>query len=340
MNGSTLPLVIGLLVSASAVGSSPSATRHHSSPPRAAQRVTRPAPRVVTVEATAYCLRGRTATGTTPRRGVVAVDPRVIPLGSRVYVEGYGWASGRCVVAVAQRLLCLGAAHGARPGAWKDTDTMRRHSTRTPIPGVTMIPTVSTDLTRGHRRAMARRFGASRLRSVDPATRSYWVVPGQVMAGCYPGDLDATWAQWKVSRLLAEGVDTFIDLTEPDEIGLHGTRLTGYAATVHTVSPSALCYTCPIPDHGIPAPPTMAWVLDVIDASIAEGGVVYVHCRGGYGRTGTVVGCWLRRHGIATSGEDAVRIIRWLRDEDPTACVASPETHGQARLVSVWTPGR
>lgn len=33
---------------------------------------------------------GRTYTGMRARRGVVAVDPRVIPLGARLYVEGYG----------------------------------------------------------------------------------------------------------------------------------------------------------------------------------------------------------------------------------------------------------
>jgi len=35
---------------------------------------------------------GITATGVPARRGVIAVDPRVIPLGSTVYVEGYGYA--------------------------------------------------------------------------------------------------------------------------------------------------------------------------------------------------------------------------------------------------------
>jgi len=35
---------------------------------------------------------GRTATGHRVKRGVVAVDPRVIPLGTRLYVEGYGFA--------------------------------------------------------------------------------------------------------------------------------------------------------------------------------------------------------------------------------------------------------
>lgn len=39
---------------------------------------------------TAYCLQGVTATGTYVHPGTVAVDPKVIPLGSKVWVEGYG----------------------------------------------------------------------------------------------------------------------------------------------------------------------------------------------------------------------------------------------------------
>jgi len=41
---------------------------------------------------TAYTHTGyRTATGIKPRRGVVAVDPRVIPMGTKLYIEGYGY---------------------------------------------------------------------------------------------------------------------------------------------------------------------------------------------------------------------------------------------------------
>lgn len=46
--------------------------------------------RSLTVHATAYALPGRTASGRSVGWGVVAVDPSVIPLGSRLAIPGYG----------------------------------------------------------------------------------------------------------------------------------------------------------------------------------------------------------------------------------------------------------
>ncbi|MGH3030562.1 MAG: 3D domain-containing protein, partial [Gaiellaceae bacterium] len=44
----------------------------------------------MTVLSTGYCLRGTTATGIPVGWGVVAVDPAVIPLGTKMFVPGYG----------------------------------------------------------------------------------------------------------------------------------------------------------------------------------------------------------------------------------------------------------
>jgi 3D (Asp-Asp-Asp) domain-containing protein len=44
----------------------------------------------LTVDAVAYHLPGRTALGISVRKGVVAVDPTLIPLGTRMHVPGYG----------------------------------------------------------------------------------------------------------------------------------------------------------------------------------------------------------------------------------------------------------
>jgi 3D (Asp-Asp-Asp) domain-containing protein len=48
---------------------------------------------VLAMRATAYSARGGiTKSGTRFREGIIAVDPKIIPLGTRVYVEGYGEA--------------------------------------------------------------------------------------------------------------------------------------------------------------------------------------------------------------------------------------------------------
>lgn len=47
--------------------------------------------RSITVQAYSYCIHGYTASGRATAPGIVAVDPRVIPMGSKLYIPGYGW---------------------------------------------------------------------------------------------------------------------------------------------------------------------------------------------------------------------------------------------------------
>jgi peptidoglycan DL-endopeptidase CwlO len=53
---------------------------------------------LIAYSATAYCLKGRTASGSGVRRGIIAADPRVLPLGTKVYMSA-GQYSGTYVVA-------------------------------------------------------------------------------------------------------------------------------------------------------------------------------------------------------------------------------------------------
>ncbi|MBP1934738.1 3D domain-containing protein [Ammoniphilus resinae] len=51
------------------------------------------AEKVLTMAASAYLMQGaRAANGTLIGKGIVAVDPDVIPLGTKLYIEGYGYA--------------------------------------------------------------------------------------------------------------------------------------------------------------------------------------------------------------------------------------------------------
>src|SRR4029453_3639787 len=47
-----------------------------------------------------------------------------------------------------------------------------------------------------------------------PIPNSYWVQPGRLLAGEYPGSMSRADAMERVQRLLAAGVTSFIDLTE------------------------------------------------------------------------------------------------------------------------------
>lgn len=68
-----------------------------------------------TYTATAYSLRGRTASGRYVSRGLIAADPRVLPLGTRVRVEAGSW-SGEYLVADTG-----GAVKGRRIDIWTPT---------------------------------------------------------------------------------------------------------------------------------------------------------------------------------------------------------------------------
>ena len=160
-----------------------------------------------------------------------------------------------------------------------------------------------------------------------PIANCYWVIPGQLLAGEYPRNLDEASSREKLAQLTDAGVSAFIDLTEANE------GLKPYAYLLDGPSHQRF----PIRDVSIPASPELTKdALDAIDGHLAEGRTVYVHCWGGVGRTGTIIGCWLaRRH--HEPGAAALELLHDLWRANPKSCTRqSPETHEQREYVRRW----
>jgi protein-tyrosine phosphatase len=148
------------------------------------------------------------------------------------------------------------------------------------------------------------------------------IEPGRLIAGRHPGAWSPGDAPEAVRELLAAGVTLFLDLT-------HEGELEPYA---HLVPPPARHVRAPIRDLSVPSADALVGVLDAIDGEISAGGVVYVHCWAGCGRTGVVVGCWLVRHG-ATPHDALTRIAE-------TRGLGCPQTLEQRLLIMSWATGR
>ena len=65
-----------------------------------------------------------------------------------------------------------------------------------------------------------------------PHDNCYWVVPGRLMAGEYPGAATADDAQLRLAAISAVGVRHFVDLTAPHE-------LQPYDSMLREISPPA-----------------------------------------------------------------------------------------------------
>lgn len=172
---------------------------------------------------------------------------------------------------------------------------------------------------------------------VTPPTKSsYWVLPGKLLAGAYPGAPDPEGHRKKVTDLLDAGVRAFVNLMEQDETNHEGQAFNPYQELVCSIVPDATCERFAVKDLSVSTVDEMTTILDAIDGHLEQGRTVYIHCWGGVGRTGTVVACWMLRHGLATV-EDVLGKLKSLRRQDQErGHRESPETGVQRDFIHAW----
>lgn len=174
-----------------------------------------------------------------------------------------------------------------------------------------------------------------------PAMRSYWVIDALLLAGAYPESPKPEERGRRVEALWKAGIRTFLDLTEEDERSPVGADLVRYAPAVAAqaarMGERAACLRLPVRDLSVPSIDGMRTILGVLDLALEARRPVYVHCLGGIGRTGTVIGCWMRRHGLATR-DDVLAVLAQLRRADAArAHLESPEMPAQRAMVLDWS---
>jgi len=165
-----------------------------------------------------------------------------------------------------------------------------------------------------------------------PLPRSYWVLPGKLLAGGYPnGD------GHELTTLLDAGIDAFLDLTvegEDASAPSYDDRLRR-AASASGVRVEAA--RAPLADMSADRE-AVDLALRELDRLLESGRAVYLHCLGGLGRTGSVVGSFLVEKGLAPA-EGAVELVAALRSATDTPLSPSPQTEAQRRLVRGRRPG-
>lgn len=143
----------------------------------------------------------------------------------------------------------------------------------------------------------------------DPPVRNFsWVIPGELAGSAFPlGDEALAW-------LVSQEIREVISLSEELPPGLASSEL----ESLHL----------PILDFTAPSLALIDRAVDFIERRNANGRPVLVHCRAGYGRTGTILACYLVATGLDAEG--AIRRIRQLRPD-------SVETTEQVDVVRAYT---
>lgn len=166
-----------------------------------------------------------------------------------------------------------------------------------------------------------------------PFKSSYWVIKNHLIAGEIPTSVDANKSIIKLNGLISSKVKAVINLMELDEKDHDNNLFFDYTSILEKANIDI--YRFPIKDMDVPSPVQMMRILKQIEYYNKRNELVYLHCWGGLGRTGTVVGCYLLMKNIANKNNVLKNIIE-LKKNTPLSNKKSPQTTEQAEFILNW----
>eukprot|EP01089_Gocevia_fonbrunei_P000340 TRINITY_DN10360_c0_g1_i1.p1 TRINITY_DN10360_c0_g1~~TRINITY_DN10360_c0_g1_i1.p1 ORF type:complete len:202 (-),score=28.92 TRINITY_DN10360_c0_g1_i1:12-617(-) len=174
---------------------------------------------------------------------------------------------------------------------------------------------------------------------IDP---SNWVIPGRLVAGGYPGHKSEPEHSNQIKAILDAKITTFVCLQSEKELK----RFNPYQPLITEGEDFSLFKNkikfihFPIPDQQVGPDEEVEKLVNQIIQELNNGEVIYMHCHGGHGRTGTIIALLL----IKLYSVDAETALQVTSDTHKCRKVfksRSPQTPKQfdqvRRLGAKWT---
>jgi ADP-ribosylglycohydrolase/protein-tyrosine phosphatase len=157
-----------------------------------------------------------------------------------------------------------------------------------------------------------------------PIYQSYRV-EGCIYAGEYPGDKDEETAKKKIQQMVHFGIRHFVDLTEEGELRPYQ----------HLLPEGVTYLRYPIRDCDVPkSMGAVNRLMNKIEDFAKMDGLTYIHCWGGVGRTGTIVGCLNARRNPLNNAVGAVKYLRKQFSQMPKSVHRHvPDTQAQEQFI-------